>query len=210
MPATKHGHDPDVEITPAEIAKLLERPPSFAYFGDDKDHMFVDWTLGTVIRHRDSGLLDQSNARVLIKHLESDPTLADDWRVTECSHWAVGHVDHLSYRVKESDGSPTRVARVIRAFYDALQDYPVASDDDYSMMEHEASWDWICQETPRMASRLGFILPEGENTGADQVMTWLSDNRPNALESRDDQGASPDEDDYRDAFEALGYAREPE
>lgn len=207
MPATKHGHDPAVEITAAEITKLLERPPSFAYFGDDKDRMFVDWTLGPVIRHRDSGLLDRSNARVLIRHLEADPTLADDWRVTECSHWAVGHVDHLSYRVKESDGSPTRVARVIRAFYDALKDYPVADDDDYSTLEYETAQDWFEQEGPRQAKSHGFILPDDWQCKVDQ---WWQANDCSALENRDDQGACPDDEQWLAAFEGCGFEREPE
>ncbi len=205
MPATKHGLDPRVEISPAEIEKLLERPSSFAYFGDDKDRMFVTWTLGPIIRHGGSGLLDRSNARVLIKHLESDPTLADDWRVTECSHWAVGHADHLSYRVKEDDGTPTRVARVIRAFYDALQDYPVASDDDYSTLEYETSQDWIAEEGPRQASRHGFILPEDWHG---RVCDWWDAHDSRALESRDDQGACPDDDQWLAAFTGCGFARE--
>jgi hypothetical protein len=42
----------------------------------------------------------------------------------------------------------------------------------------------------------------------DRTMTWWDAHRSSALENRDDQGASPDRDDYQAAFEALGFKRE--
>ena len=39
------------------------------------------------------------------------------------------------------------------------------------------------------------------------MFSWFWDHRQRAVENRDDQGGYPEEDDLRDAFEALGYER---
>jgi hypothetical protein len=201
-------HDPQVEITSEELTKALKRPSDFGYFGENEDGMFSTWALGPVIVHRESGLVDQSNAKALLKFLEEDPTLADEWRITDSSHWAVGWVHHLSYRAVDEQGKPTRIARIIKAWFDYLRDvYPIADDDLHSEMVCDADWKWIGEDGPRVARRLGFKLPE---EWQDKVMTWWDAHRSSALEDRDDQGASPDEEDYRLAFEALGFERDEE
>jgi hypothetical protein len=199
------------DLTPGEIKEALARPDSFGYFGDDTDRMFVTWALGPVIEHRDSGLLDRSNAAVLKRELGKHPEWSDDWRITEASHWAVGHVDHLSYRVIDDSGKATPIARFIKEWFRYLRDvYPVADEDHWGQLESDASYTWIKQEAPREASRLGFIVPDDVDgdTLADRLMTWWGDHRCTALESVDDQGASPSGDDYRAAFEGCGFAHE--
>lgn len=131
------------DLSPERIRELLTRPTSFAYFGDLP--IGDSWSLGPVILTRDSGPLDESNAATLKKELTSDPTLAEDWTITRASHWAVGWVEHLSFRVVEPDGSASRVARFLEGWFESLSDYPVADDDDHSEREHESaleSWDF--------------------------------------------------------------------
>jgi len=53
------------EISASDIKAALERPANFGYFGGEDDGMFDTWSLGDVIEHRDSGLLDKSNAKAL-------------------------------------------------------------------------------------------------------------------------------------------------
>lgn len=193
------------DLTPDEIKRALSRPDSFAYFGDEKS-MFESWALGPVIEHRDSGLVDRSNARVLRRELAKHPEWSDDYRIESASHWAVGHVTHLSYRVIDAEGKATPIARFVRAWFKRLADeYPIADDDDHSTLEWETSMDWIDQEGPRMADRLGFKLPDEWFC---PVKDWWDANRPNALENVDDHGASPSDDDWRAAFEGCGFARE--
>ena len=96
---------PETDITVSWVREALERPGSFLLWGTHprSEDMFVDWSLGPVIEHRDSEVLDRANARALKRELSSDPSLEDDWMITGCSHWAVGHVDHLSFRVLEPE-----------------------------------------------------------------------------------------------------------
>jgi hypothetical protein len=199
------SHDPQVELSKDEITKILARPKDFGYFGDN-DQMFETWTLGPVIEHRDSGLIDRSNAEALRRFLAKDPTLTDDYSIAEASHWAVGYVEHLSYRVVDADGKPSRIARIVKAWFAYLADvYPIADEDLHSEMECNATDEWIAQDGPSVAGKLDYVLPEDWQY---KVTDWWSNHRSSALECVDDQGASPDEDDYEAAFEALGFAKE--
>lgn len=122
------------------LAKAMRRPDSFAYFGDDTDRMFVTWSLGPVIEHRDSDCVDRANAEALRRFLASDPSLEGEYRMTSCSHWAVGHVTHISFHAYETEAGrePTRIARILAAWFGYLRDvYPLADEDLHSEMEHE-------------------------------------------------------------------------
>jgi hypothetical protein len=126
----------DVTISPEEIEKALRQPDNFGWFGDND--MFVTWALGPVIEHRDSDVLDRANAKALRNYLAEFPEIEGDWKITSCNHWAVGHVDHLSYRVVDGDGKPTRIARIVKAWFEYLRDvHPVADEDLLSETENE-------------------------------------------------------------------------
>jgi len=136
-----------VDIEEDRIREVLERPSDFGYFGGNED-MFETWTLGPVIRTRDSGLLEQSNAAMLEEAIEEASDVGafshDDWEITGCNHWACGWVDHLSFRAVESDGhTPTNVFRWVTRWFDALSDYPVANEEDYSRREWEYAMEYI-------------------------------------------------------------------
>jgi hypothetical protein len=196
-----------VELTPEEITKALARPSSFGWFGLDGDGMFETWSLGPCIEHRDSTILDKANAKALRRYLDARPELADDWKIVSCTHWAVGWVDHLSYRVlNHLTGEPTRVAKILKAWFANLRDvYPVADDDLYSEMESDATWNWIAQEGKYQARKMGFKLPEDWQS---KVHDWWDANDSAALENVDDQGASPSEQQFREAFEGCEFKRE--
>ena len=61
---------------------------------------------------------------------------------------------------------------------------------------------FICGDCERTEHTQYCVLPEGWDS---EVYSWLSDNDPNQLENRDDQGGWPDEESLRVAFTALGY-----
>ena len=205
MSAATRLDESKVDITPKDIEKALRRPPDFGYNGE-REGMFETWSMGPVIQHRDSGILDKSNALALKRYLKKDPSLADDWEIASASHWAVGWVEHISFRVVDPDGSPSRIFRVITAWFNALSDYPVADDSLYSEMEMEASWKWISEEGLHIARRHDYILPDDWQ---DKVMNWWDANDSRALENGgEDQGASPSEKQYLAAFEGCGFKKE--
>lgn len=192
----------NTEFTQADVVKALKCPDSFAFFGDDEE-MFTTWSLGPVIVHRDSGLLDQSNAASLRKLLASMPDLADDYRTTECNHWAVGWVNHLSYRVVDSDGKPTKVARIIKGWFDYLKNvYPIADESDYSNREIEAEWDNV-KDACEYALRNSDITVT--NDVVSKVLDLLNEKNPSGLENTDDNGYYPDSDQLIDCLNELGY-----
>ena len=131
--------DSNVEVTEDMVREALKVPSDFGYSGSNDD-MFATWSLGQIIRHRDSDVRSLSNAYALKKYLQEDPSLSEDWEVTGCSHWLVGWVDHLSFRAVEADGkTPTRIFRVLTEWFAALNDYPIADDEDYSRRMYEGA-----------------------------------------------------------------------
>ncbi len=131
------------------LADAMRRPDNFGYFGEDRDSMFVTWALGPVIKHRDSPVIDRANARALRKFLESDSSLDEEYRFTECNHWAVGHVTHISFHAYDSDDNrtkrPTRIARILAAWFQYLDEmYPIADEDLMGEVEQEeADETWL-------------------------------------------------------------------
>src|SRR5262249_15574358 len=152
------------------------------------------------IRTRDSGLVEQSNADALIRHLESDPTLAVDWDITTANHWAVGWVEHLSFRAIDERSVPTRVFRVLKDWFRRLDEYPIADEDDFSRREYEATLDAIEEAGGRLIdSSVAPIDWPGE------CYSWLADHRPGAIESRDGNGGYPSTEEMVACLSALGW-----
>ena len=181
------------------IDSTLEPPNSFGYSGDN-DQMFETWSLGPTIVHRDSPILDQSNARSIIKHLEGDKSLEGEWCVTECNHWAVGWVKHLSFRVVDEGKKLTRVARIIKGIYDALSDYPVFDEGDFGQLETETTIENIEQYW-----RKSKLIDDPPDDWASQMFSWFWENDESAVENCDGQGGYPSDEQFERAASALGF-----
>jgi hypothetical protein len=117
-------------------------------------------------------------------------------------HWAVGHVDGMSIRVYRRG----RITKAFKAYHELAQrmaDYPVLDEEDYSSREsreYEATLANLSEAAWKLKNE--YELPEGWE-GA--VYGWFSENDCSAIESSDDQGGYPNEDQLRVAFQALGY-----
>jgi hypothetical protein len=163
----------------------------------DADNWSIMYT-----HHRDSGLLDQSNASVIEKTLEPFTEGNDPDVVLERHfHWAVGHIDGFSVRVYRN-GEITDAYRKYRQIQERIADYPVLDEEDYSDREYEATIGNIEDTAWRLKNE--FDLPEGWEG---QAYDWLSENKFHAVENRDDQGGCPSEKELREAFEAFGYGK---
>lgn len=149
--------DGDVEIPDDWLDEALAEPDSFGMASDTSHYadFFKTWSVGPTIEHRDSDLRQRVNAEALKKHLESDPSLKDEWFILEASHWMVGHVDHLSFHAVDLiDGQrvPTRMCRVVKEWFDQLREYPVADEDLFFQREQEAFIECITGEGQRYVS----------------------------------------------------------
>ena len=150
--------------------------------------------------HRDSGLLDQSNAAVIVKAMEQFTEVDDPDVVFEShNHFAVGHIDGFSIRVFRN-GTITEAFKTYHELAERMAEYPILDEEDYSNRESEATYEnidlaaWRLQQT--------FDLPEDWQSS---VFDWLWQNNDSALENVDNQGGWPEEDDLEAAFSALGY-----
>lgn len=161
----------------------------------DADHWAIVYT-----HHRDSGVLDQSNAVAIEKAMQpftegNDPDVVAEHH----HHWAVGWIDGFSIRVFKR-GRITKAFKVYHALAARMTDYPVLDEEDYSRREYEATISNLADATWKLKHE--YELPEGWQG---EVYDWLSDNDCSAIESSDDQGGYPSEPQLRTAFDALGY-----
>ena len=184
----------DLEAAAKAAAGNWQEFDCFAWHRQPKDA--DNWAI-VYTHNRDSGLLDRSNAAAIEAALE--PFLGGDVVAEHHHHWACGWIDGYSIRVYRR-GRITKAFKTYHALAQRLADYPVLDESDYSSREYEAT----LANLPDAAWKLKneYDLPEGWEG---DVYAWLADNEPSAVESTDDQGAYPSEDQLRAAFDALGY-----
>lgn len=184
-----------------ECAGNWKRFDSFAWFRNTELEKPQDWTI-VYTHHRESGLLDQSNASVIRKDLLPFAECDDPDVVFEShSHWAVGHIDGFSLRVFR-DGEITDAFRVYHRLVEQMDNYSILDENDYSERELDATYENIPIAVGSLKHE--YKLPVD---WIDQTYGWLSEYRSGALENTSDQGAWPDEEDFLAAFFALGYER---
>lgn len=191
------------EMTLEEAANLAAgNHTKFECFGWFREKDLADPKNWAVIyhSHRNSGLLDQSNAAAIEAEVEQyTGNDGPDVVLESHDHFAFGHIDGLSIRVFR-DGQITEAFGKYHEVAQRLADYPVLDESDYSRCEYEATLENVADAAWRLKN--AYELPEDwEN----EVYRWLSNNDPGAIESRDDRGGYPNEDQLRAAFEALGY-----
>jgi hypothetical protein len=164
---------------------------------EDADQFCIVYTT-----HRDSGLLDESNAEAISEamqpFLDQEPC---DVMEEHHNHWAVGWVDGYAIRVYR-DGQITEAFRTWHGLQSQLHDYPVLDEEGYSAREYEATISNITDAAWRVKHE--FDLPEGWER---EVFSWLWDHEQGEIENTDDRGGYPSEESLRQAFDALGYEK---
>jgi hypothetical protein len=191
----------DLKAAAKEAAGNWRRFESFAWDRARQLARPESWAI-VYTNHRDSGLLDQSNAAAIEEALEPFTNGNDPDVVAEHHHhWAVGWIDGFSIRVFRR-GRITKAFQTYHELVERMDDYPVLDDEDYSRREYEATLENIADSAWRL--KRDFDLPEDWEA---EVYSWLSDHDQAAIENRDDQGGYPDEDQVEAAFLALDFKR---
>src|SRR5436190_14658376 len=129
----------DLEDAANAAAGNWRRFQCFVWLRDNEIEDPQNWTV-IYTHHRDSGLLDQSNAAVIRESLATYANAEVPDVVFEShSHWAVGHIDGFSLRVFKVDGSITPAFDELCRINVALDRYPILDEQGYSEMEFEAT-----------------------------------------------------------------------
>jgi hypothetical protein len=164
---------------------------------EDSDQFCIVYT-----RHRDSELLEISNAEAIAETMElfldREPC---DVMEEHHNHWASGWVDGYSIRVFR-DGQVTEAFRTWHDLQTRITDYPVLNEEDYSAKEYAATLENIADSAWRLKRE--YDLADGWES---EVYSWLSDHEQEEIENQDDRGGYPAEDAIGRAFAALGYER---
>jgi hypothetical protein len=131
-------------ISEADIREAIKRPSDFGYYGDLP--IGTTWSLGPMILNRDSGPLEQSNAAVVKKvftELFGEEGEDNGWEVTRCNHWAVGWVEHLSFRAIDDAGVPTKQFIEMLRLNAEVEESVCLDEDDLCAREHEALIEYL-------------------------------------------------------------------
>lgn len=179
---------------------MNEQPSNFAASAGhpvarDPEH----WCYGPLLRTRDSGPLEISNAEVLLKALRREGRFEGDWRVTRSGDWGCGWVEHLAFKALTKKGRATRLYAWLYAWFGRLADYPVADDTDHSRRKHEAT----CENISFVGR--GLVSPFAQTEWAARVFTWLWENDQAEVSPRDDGGGAPSREAVTKALKALGW-----
>jgi hypothetical protein len=156
-----------------------------------------------VLRTRDSGLIEQSNAAVIARALEpfaGDDEATSDVVLLRCRHFGFGWCDEVAVRVYRTgtrgttEAFDTLAALVGRMGHDAVLD-----ELDHARRSYDAALENI------RASLIGTVvcvdrLPAGWEG---QVYRWLLVNDARQLEDSDDRGAAPGDEAVVEALTAL-------
>lgn len=156
-----------------------------------------DWLIVPVSRNRDSGLLDQSNFDMALQSLGGE---SDTVEVHRFGHWGPGWYEIII--VDPNDVKATKEADEIAA---ALADYPVLSDEDFSRREYEATISNIQQVLGSVTREHDIEFEENQLEALpEQLFGWFWSNNQSAVESRDDQGGYPSDEEMVEALQGLG------
>ncbi|MHB0958759.1 MAG: hypothetical protein ACYC0X_15560 [Pirellulaceae bacterium] len=197
--ATKEDDSPELINAAKAAAGNWRKFESFGWSRISELDAPGSWTI-VYTHHRDSRLLDQSNAAAFQQALR--PYLdADDPDIIEehHGHWAYGWVDGFAIRVFR-DGKVTPVFRAYLEILARLENYPVLDEQDYSRREYEATMENFDSAVSGM--RCEYQLPEDWK---EEVFRWFWQHDQRAVENRDDSGGYPSEEQLESAFAALGY-----
>jgi len=188
----------DIEAAAKEMAGNWRKFNCFAWHRGCKLEDAENWAIHYT-SNRDSGLLEQSNEAEINKRLHPFSEGADpDLVFEQHSHWACGYLDGFSIRVYGPDGSITPAFGEFCRIKEALEDYPVLNEEDYSDREYEATLENYACEMWNVKD-----LPDGWES---EVYTWFSDHSHDRYtENADDQGGWAPKEKILEALRALGY-----
>lgn len=172
---------------PIAAAKLLKANWNVKDFGwnPNADNKF-DWYVGA-LSHRDSDLLEKSNAAFIERKFAEKFPLTDEinWFVFRSGHWAVDHVDQIAIRVYEQDQSEDDEAPIITDEFEEwcniqarLDNYCVLDEEDWDRRQQEAL-EWAIEDAGKQ-----WLKEDHNDQWIYMVQQWLEAHFQGELDDR--------------------------
>lgn len=185
-------YDDDIEVAAKNFANNHRHFNTFIWEGRPENS---EWWGLYYTHHRDSPIMDVSNAKVLKKLAAKFP---EDAQVQRHSHCLCGWIDGLVIRVYDDAGNITDVFKEFHALVERLENYPILDEEDLSNMESEALYDSV-------RSRIFKWIANDTNYDSitSEVLNWLDANDQRQTENVDGTGAYPSDESIQAALLAL-------
>lgn len=158
----------------------------------------ADWWTIYHTSNRDSDLSARSNEVAILAGLQSYLDAGDDVRLEHFKSWLCGYVDGISIRVFDAEDQITAAFKTFYEIMVELEQYPILDETDYGRRVHEATIENIRDQGQQFVCD-GTVPVDWPI----QVFNWLWDNDDGAVESVDDRGGYPTEDQVKKALIAL-------
>lgn len=186
----------------AAIEEALREPSDFGYSGDNEE-LFKTWTLGPCILCRDSSLREETTTADFLAFWRRRYPEGQEWGVVRCSHWAVGWVDHLSFKLVDEKGHVTNIAKDLlgRAVL-ITEDGGICDEASFRM-----ALDVAALENLRQVAKHQVVadLPEGWVELLDSTLQEMNEQWSLDRESNLDDAPYPDELAVEKALERLHW-----
>jgi hypothetical protein len=117
-------------VTHTDTALAIARDTGWNLEDETQGREWSAVGVGPVGQHRSSEALARSNYRVVLADLRE--RFGDAVADVRFGHWAVGWVEEIIFDAGRED-----VAAAVQEWRDALADYPVADESDFSELEEE-------------------------------------------------------------------------
>lgn len=101
-------------MPPELVRRYLERPRDFLYGGDNKE-MFITWSIGPTIDYRDADTARRAQGEAKLRSIRNRFKEGEDFKVERFSHFLVGWVEHLTFRVIDNKDDLTSVTKIAKA-----------------------------------------------------------------------------------------------
>ncbi len=194
-------HEDDIcEDLAKQLVGNWKKFESFVWY-DKPEEDSDNWTIVNT-HHRDSGLLELSNAFVIHRRLDKWP---DDIRFERHNHYAVGWIECVVIKIYKNiiTKEVTDAFRAYCELYCAMENYSILDESHYSNMEYEAAIKAIEDNGVGLISDVD--IP---SDWPYSVYSWLWNNDQREVENIDDQGAYPSKDSIERALVSLGHISE--
>ena len=131
------NYQSDAERAVKETAQTIHDPDT-VYRGEHP--LGKTWAI-TFSVNRDSDLLSRTNWDVITADMQKRFPKSTD--VERFSHWAVGWVDYFVVRMLDRQGQVTKAGIAALEWQGALENYPIADEEEFSKREFEESHEAI-------------------------------------------------------------------
>jgi len=209
------------EINQEALGKYLKHPSDSAFWPEYE--LFDVWALGPIMETDASGIFEKTKCAWIVDQLVEyfGPAYTEDnpdgvWQLMTATHFAVGHVEHLNFRVfPHWYGDHSHMDRYTDVTHFLFGIFEAFNEDLCSMMDEMQDKEYEIQGIEDCGNiqciLIGMVDREViTDDYAYDLMHWLGQNDDSAMDNIDDRGCWPSKEQLLTAIDGVRIEKESE